>query len=384
MYQKPLNILFLCSWYPNPESNSNGIFIKRHAQALALKHKVTVLFVKSIHTEQLAEIQTEEGNLKEILFFYPKSKFNFPFISSVFKFLKFKSHYKKQIDLLDNTFDFIHVNTIFPAAIPALYAIKKNPKAKLIITEHWSGYYPEDGNYTGFLMKYYTQKLVALANQILVISDKLKKAMQNHQLNGNYHLINNVVDTKVFKPTSERIANEKLEILHVSSLVDREKNISGIIEIAKKLKEKQFSFKLTLIGYNENEIAYHKENAYKFLTQNEIEFVGYKKPNEIASYMNKSSVFLLFSNFEGMPVVLLESMACGLPVITTAVGQVKEMVKPDFGVILKTNNVYECVEKLCTFNKSRFASAQVMHKEIASNYGYEEVCESITKIYLTN
>ena len=85
-----------------------------------------------------------------------------------------------------------------------------------------------------------------------------------------------------------------------------------------------------------------------------------------------------------MPVVLLESMACGLPVITTAVGQVKEMVKPDFGLILKTNNVDECVEKLCTFNRSRFATAQVMHNEIALNYGYEEVCKSITKIYLTN
>ena len=67
MPQKPLNILFLCSWYPNPDAPSNGIFIRRHAEALALKHKVTVLFVKSISTGPEKRTETLDGNFKEIL-----------------------------------------------------------------------------------------------------------------------------------------------------------------------------------------------------------------------------------------------------------------------------------------------------------------------------
>lgn len=303
MEQKRLHILFLCSWYPNPESNTNGIFIKRHAQALALKHFVTVLFVKSVNVATEQYIETNEGNLKEILFFYPKSNVNIPIIGSLLKFLKFKSNYKRQIDSLKTNFDIIHLNTIFPAAIPALYAINKFPKTKFFITEHWSGYYPEDGNYKGFLVKKHTQKIVEKAKAIFVISDKLKNAMQNHNLAGNFELINNAVDTSVFKPfKSENRISDVLQILHVSSLVDKEKNITGIIKIAELLKQKNVPFNLTIIGDNPEEIHKHKELAYQNLTNSEIVFVGYKSPFEIADYMNQSDLFLLFSNYEGMPV----------------------------------------------------------------------------------
>lgn len=385
MDQKPLHILFLCSWYPNPESKTNGIFIRRHAQALALKHHVTVLFVKSIHTAQPAEILAEEGNLKEILVYYPKSTFNFPIVGNVFKFLKFKLNYKKQIDLLKSDFDIIHLNTIFPAAIPALYAINKFPKAKFFITEHWSGYYPEDGNYKGFLVKYFTRKIVRKANKIFVISDKLKNAMQSHKLINHYELINNVVDTSVFKPLpfQNRIP-DVLKILHVSSLVDREKNITGIVKIAELLKKKNVQFNLTIVGDNADEINNHKELAYKNLTKSEINFVGYKTPQEIADYMNQSDVFLLFSNYEGMPVVLLESMACGLPVITTNVGQVNKIVKAEMGIVLNSGDINECVEKLCKFKRSAFLNADLMHQEIENEFGYESLCNALTKLYTNN
>ena len=375
----------MCSWYPNPESKTNGIFIRRHAQALALKHHVTVLFVKSVEAESEQYIETNEGNLKEILFFYPKCKVKMPIVGSVLKFLKFKSSYKKQIELLNSDFDIIHLNTIFPAAIAAFDALKKYPNAKLFITEHWSGYYPEDGNYKGFLVKYFTRKIVRKANKIFVISDKLKNAMQSHKLINHYELINNVVDTSVFKPLpfQNRIP-DVLKILHVSSLVEKEKNISGIIKIAERLKQKNIQFSLTIVGDNINEINKHKELAYKNLTKSEINFVGYKTPAEISNYMNQSDVFLLFSNYEGMPVVLLESMACGLPVITTNVGQVNKIVKAELGIVLNSGDINECVEKLCKFKRSAFLNTDLMHQEIENEFGYESLCNALTKLYTNN
>ena len=385
MDQKPLHILFLCSWYPNPESITNGIFIRRHAQALALKHDVTVLFVKSTNSESESYSEKVEGNLKEILFFYPKSKFHVPIIGGFFKFLRFKSQYEKQIDALQPTFDVIHLNTIFPAAIPALYALKKNPKALFFITEHWSGYYPEDASYKGFVLKHYTQKIFAKAKTVFVISDKLKKAMESSRLLGHYNLINNVVDTTIFKPKAfHQNVSKTLKILHVSSLVDREKNITGIIKIAEKLKQQQVDFILTIIGENVNERNRHQALAYQKLNTTDVKFAGYKPANEIADYMNESDVFLLFSHYEGMPVVLLESMSCGLPVITTQVGQANKIVKPGMGVVLDSNDIDLCVEKLSQFNRAQFLNADIMHQEMKELYSYESVCSALTKSYTSN
>ncbi|MES2133749.1 MAG: glycosyltransferase family 4 protein [Bacteroidota bacterium] len=384
MENKKLNILFLCSWYPNPDEKSNGIFIKRHAQALSLSHNVTVVFVKSVSTiHEPVSIKNEEENFEEYLYFYPKMTSGIPIVGLAQKFLKLKAQYRKAINRLPATsFDIIHINTIFPAAIPALYAIKKYPAAKVVITEHWSGYYPEDGNYKGKPVTYYTQKLVAKANAILVISEKLKQAMLAHGLKGNYHRIHNVVDVSLFKPViSNTKTNNILNILHVSSLVEREKNISGIIEIARELKNRNLNFHLTFVGENKAEINAHKMLVQKYNLQDKITFVGFKTPPEVADCMNDADVFLLFSHYEGMPVVVLEALSCGLPVISTNVGEVKNMIKPEMGIVLDTASINECANALTTYKREHCMDKDKMNQYIATYYSPQAVCKEITGIY---
>jgi glycosyltransferase involved in cell wall biosynthesis len=194
-----------------------------------------------------------------------------------------------------------------------------------------------------------------------------------------------VVDTTIFKPSPIHYnVSKTLRILHVSSLVDREKNVSGIIKIAEKLKQQQVDFTLTIIGENLSEWDRHQALAYQNLNSNDIKFVGYKQAYEIANYMNESDVFLLFSHYEGMPVVLLESMSCGLPVITTQVGQVDKIVKPEMGIVLMSHDINECVKKLSQFNRAQFLNAEIMHQEIKKLYSYESVCNALTKFYTSN
>jgi len=382
---KPLHILFLCSWYPNPDDASNGIFIKRHAEAIALKHQVTIIFAKSIQniTEETLTI-CESGNLKEITFFYPKNNSKVPLISSISKLYKFKQVYKKLInDLGDQSFDIIHLNTIFPGAIAASYAIRRFPKAKLVITEHWSGYYPEDGNYKGFFLKRATQKIIEKAKAILVISNKLKKDMLSQGLKGNYYLINNVVDTTVFKPIqiAEHNKTEKLKLLHVSSLVNREKNIVGIIDIIEKLVSRNILCELTIVGKNEQELNNYLTIINEKKLGINILFVGYKNAEEITEYMNLADVFLLWSHFEGMPVVLLEALSCGLPVISSNVGQVKQMIPNNMGFVFEKDETEKCIDVLSNFKSHTFATKTEMHLYIKNNYSKEAVCDSISNIY---
>lgn len=378
------HILFLCSWYPNPDEKSNGIFIRRHAQALSLRHHVTVVFAKSVtHVREPVLIKNEEENFEEYLYFYPKLGHGLPVISQAQKFLKLKRAYKKLIDdLPERNFDTIHVNTIFPAAIPALYALKKYPASNLFITEHWSGYYPEDGNYSGNIVIRYTKQLVAKARAIFVISEKLEQAMKAHNLKASYHLIHNVVDTKLFKPERPEAEQGKtLQILHVSSLTEREKNISGIIAVAAGLKQRKTPFHLTLIGENPMESEAHKKSVAEHNLNSYVTFTGHQSPEEIVSYMNRSDVFLLLSHFEGAPVVVTEALACGLPVISTDVGQVKAMIPEGMGIVLKSRDISACVETLTDYNRSAFSTKAIMHRSITSTCSPEAVCKEISAFY---
>lgn len=328
-------------------------------------------------------IRNEEENLEEYLYFYPKLRHEIPLLSAAQKFLKFKQAYQKIIDSLpDRHFDVIHVNTIFPAAIPAIYALKKFPAAALFITEHWSGYYPEDGNYKGSIVTRYTKQLVAKARAIMVISEKLEQAMNAHGLKSTYHLICNTVDTNLFKPQDAVPPNtDTLQILHVSSLTEREKNISGIIAIAAELKKKQFPFHLTLVGENTDESAGHKTLVREQLLEAHVTFTGFRTAEEIADDMNRSDVFLLFSHFEGAPVVITEALACGLPVISTKVGQISQMIPSDMGIILETSSIQECVDALLKYKRSDFRNRKAMNDYICERYSPEAVCRQISGFY---
>jgi glycosyltransferase involved in cell wall biosynthesis len=61
-----------------------------------------------------------------------------------------------------------------------------------------------------------------------------------------------------------------------------------------------------------------------------VKFLGSLPQNEVAQLMGICDVFLLASAFEGMPRSVLEALACGLPVVTTDVGEVKLVVKENF------------------------------------------------------
>lgn len=65
-----------------------------------------------------------------------------------------------------------------------------------------------------------------------------------------------------------------------------------------------------------------------------ITFVGYVAQDDLAPYYRSADVFVLSSDFDNSPNVVLEAMACGIPVIATDVGGVKEYVRPQGGELV--------------------------------------------------
>jgi glycosyltransferase involved in cell wall biosynthesis len=71
-----------------------------------------------------------------------------------------------------------------------------------------------------------------------------------------------------------------------------------------------------------------------------IHFLGRQPPADVARHMNAADVFCLASWNEGFPNVILEAMACGLPVVSTDVGGIRERIdRPSRGQLIRAGDI---------------------------------------------
>ena len=114
---KKLNILFLCGWYPSKVLPTNGDFIERHANAVSLLHKVTVIhIITDKNTTKKIEISSKNINGIDTHIAYLKKVKN-PFLKA-YLFIK---AYKLLLAKV-NYFDLIHLNEVFPFGLFCLYS----------------------------------------------------------------------------------------------------------------------------------------------------------------------------------------------------------------------------------------------------------------------
>lgn len=384
MNPKKPTILFLASWYPIPSNPNHGIFIKNHALALSQYNQVILVYAYSSSEKNKDQVIKNiiNKNFEEWIISYKKTIFFFPIISALIKIIKFKSSYKKLLNelILSNySIKGIQLNTIFPAAL-VLPLFRKKFKVPYTIVEHWSGYLSEDGNYKGFLLKYITKKTISLAEKIFYVSEKQKLAMQENELIGNYKLLYNVVDTNIFFPNTQ-LKSKKPMLLHVSSLIEREKNIMGILRVLKKLQGTNHEIDFYFIG-GTNELVNFYVDFSKKLGLNNIYFLGEKTPIEVADYMKRAHALILFSHFEGMPVVVLESLASGLPVFSSTVGQLPYLIKDSFGKLVTPGDEIKLTNLLTEFLKGHLNfNTDEMVEFINKNASYKVVGKYLNDCY---
>jgi teichuronic acid biosynthesis glycosyltransferase TuaC len=71
--------------------------------------------------------------------------------------------------------------------------------------------------------------------------------------------------------------------------------------------------------------------------QDRIFLLGAKPQNELAGWYAAADLFCLASHREGCPNVIIEAMACGLPIVAADVGDVRELVDQSCGRVVKTS-----------------------------------------------
>lgn len=384
---KKLNILFLSSWYPNRVFPTLGNFVQKHAEAVALQSNVIALYVCSDEkNKETYELLTEEINdVLTIHVYYKKINHSIPIVSHIQKAIRYIKAYRIGLKKVENQFgtiDLIHHNKLYPAGIVAWY-LKKTKHIPYIITEHWTGYLPSKKTNRNLLERILSKIIAKNANYITPVSKNLGEAMQQLGFKNNYEVIYNVTDTQLFHPLESPKTHEKIKIIHISTLDDAHKNISGMLRVAKALSEKRTDFEIWFIG--DGDTAPHIATAKKLNIYNTVAFFdGTKTTSEVASIMRTSDCFLLFSNYENLPCVIVEALASGIPIISSDVGGIPEHITEPLGSLVKPGDekaLLQTINNVIDKCKNGYYQKEALSKYAQEHFSYKKVGEKYQELY---
>jgi glycosyltransferase involved in cell wall biosynthesis len=371
MLQK--HILFLASWYPSRILPFSGDFIQRHARAAALMNKVTVLHaIKDEKLDEIFKVSVVNGSPREIIIYYQSCRikyFNF--------FRRLKAYHKGY--LLVGDFDLIHLNTCFPAGIFAL-VLHYFKRKKYILSEHWTGLHPDKYRHLSFFSRIFIPWILNKSKLWLPVSQNLGCSMAKITKPKPIEVIPNVVDTKLFSPTTLSKKNTKMKFLHLSMLNEAHKNISGMLRVGMKLANEGYSFEFHIGGNGSLNII------NQFIAENQLnDFIfpfGELTHEQVPQKMNECDCFILFSNFENQPCVQGEAFAIGIPLISTNVGGIAEFLPNNFGILIEKgdeNALYNAMVEV--INGKQFASKEEMHLYSKQHFSPEHIAYQLNNIY---
>ena len=166
----------------------------------------------------------------------------------------------------------------------------------------------------------------------------------------------------------ENLSNETIEetkktytFVNVGRHDETQKKLTRIIEAAKMLKEDNIDFEILFIGEGKD-TEFYKKLAEAYKVQEYVRFLGVKK--NPYPYMKLADSVVLSSDYEGYPVVFLESLILNKPIITTDVSDAMEDIENRYGKVVDKN----AIELYKTM------------KEFATN-GYEPKCKFNAREY---
>lgn len=336
---KQKSVLHLARWYPNRYDSMYGLFVKRHVEATALYGQATLIYTHAV--EKLADKYevsiTENSNQLEVIVYYRDFCRHIPGITSLIKGLRFVVAVRKGFkELRINGLkpDFIHIHILSRLGIFGLY-YKLFHRINYGITEHWSRYLPNTGNYGGFMRKMLTKRVVANANFVTTVTENLHQAMLSHGLkNKNYFVLPNVVAPEFYNVEVSQQKTKPTTFIHLSSFEDKSKNISGIIRVIEKLSQQRDDFIFKIIG-DGMDFQKLKSYAEEIISHQEVvEFTGLLEGEALVEEIVQADAMVIFSNYENFPVVINEALVLGIPVIATQVGGISEMVNDKCGVLI--------------------------------------------------
>ena len=303
-----------------PTYGGSGVVATELGQALAEKgHQVHFISYAMPH---------RLNHFVENIFYHEVEISNYPLFEHQLYSLSLTS---KMLEVMEyENLDIMHVHYAIPHAVSAYLSKKIMEKAgcdiKIITTLHGT-----DITLVGLepsflpLVKFCIEE----SDGVTAVSRFLKeKTITNYNINKEIETIHNFIDTDLYKPIDcnrfrNHIAPDGEKVFVHTSNFRAVKRVPDTIRILKKVRE-EIPAKLLLIG-DGPERSECERLARELDLQNDVKFLG--KQDALVEILGAGDIFLMPSQSESFGLSALEAMSCGVPVISSSVGGLPELVR---------------------------------------------------------
>ena len=184
-------------------------------------------------------------------------------------------------------------------------------------------------------------------------------------------------------PFQERLSHPAgVRFLHIGEVSSR-KGIYDLVDAVKRLKDESPPFHVDIVGPGEIEEVtrlIQTHNLQQFITLH-----GPKRGVEKYPFFQQASVFVLASYAEGLPIAILEALAAGLVVISTEVGGIPDVIRPDDNGFLiepgDTTALAQAMQRILQNKQLQQTIAHNNRKLAFETYNIERCAEKVFHIY---
>jgi glycosyltransferase EpsD len=323
---------------------------------------------------------------------YCDEKINIPFDRKPFSKSNIEA-FKILKNLIDsNNYELIHCHTPTAGVLTRLASRNARKRGtKVIYTAHGFHFY-KGAPKLNWLLYFPLEKLLSDYTDVLVTinGEDYNNAVSNRFGAKQIKLVPGVgVDLSKFSVPN---LDEKLKIrkkigiapdafvLVYPAEISRRKNQNMLIEVASKLKGKIPNLQFIFAG--RGDWKYHDEEIKKRGLQDVINFIGFTY--DIYEYVQASDIGISSSTQEGLPINIVEAMACGKPLVATNVRGNRDLIKNGVnGFIVELNDSVDMANKIYDFWKSKELTEKMgMNSHILSNsYSLDCAIHEMVDIY---
>ncbi|KPL57765.1 glycosyltransferase family 4 protein [Rossellomorea vietnamensis] len=324
---------------------------------------------------------------------YVDKKFTIPIQRSPFALTNIKA-YQELKDIIDqHQYRLIHCHTPMGGVLARLAArgVRKNG-TKVIYTAH-GFHFCEGAPIQNWMLYYPIEKMLSRYTDCLITinEEDYTLAKQRFNIPSIEHVHGVGVNTETFQPISEKDKAERKKsfgyqpddfLLFYAAEFNENKNQQMLIKALASIKEEVPNAKLLLAGEGNLQNTC-KELAKTLEVEHMVNFLGFRK--DIPELLPMCDVAVASSLREGLPVNILEAMACGLPVVASGNRGHRELIEENRnGYLVSSNDYMLFSNRLKEISRSREIYQQLKRESrtMVKDFSLDQITKELSEIYL--